>query len=290
MRRAFTLIELLVVVGIIALLLAIMVPTLSRSKEGTRRTTCAANLRGIGQAWTLYSAANDGVIVPGRPPNSATSTNVWDVGNGKFFRPRWFALLGTASPVYAYNNPQPDPALTNSAQIDHKLFLCPSVPEQRNNRNHVYGYNYQFLGNMRPKSADRAILPPTRIARANNSHTLIAADSNGTAVTVPESSRTPYRDDGNDMITARVNHGWALDPPRLTSTSDICDPGARSGPDARHRNSVNALFGDTHVDSSTITDLGYGVASDGTIPNSGMGAHNRLFSLTGGDDDPPAAN
>lgn len=46
--RGFTLIELLTVIGIISLLLAILLPTLSRAREQSRRTKCAANLHNLG--------------------------------------------------------------------------------------------------------------------------------------------------------------------------------------------------------------------------------------------------
>ncbi len=55
--KAFTLIELLVVVAIIALLISILLPSLARAREITKRAVCASNLRGIGQAIKVY--AND---------------------------------------------------------------------------------------------------------------------------------------------------------------------------------------------------------------------------------------
>src|ERR1041385_559269 len=55
-KRAFTLIELLVVVAIIALLIAILIPSLGKARETTRRTTCAANLKGQGQGFAIYAA------------------------------------------------------------------------------------------------------------------------------------------------------------------------------------------------------------------------------------------
>jgi len=63
-KEAFTVIELLVVVAIIAVLVAILVPSLRQAKELARRVVCAANLRSMHQGLTLYGEDFDDM--PGR--------------------------------------------------------------------------------------------------------------------------------------------------------------------------------------------------------------------------------
>ena len=53
--RAFTLVELLVVVGIIAILIAILLPTLAKSREAARRAACLSNLRQVHTAFFFYA-------------------------------------------------------------------------------------------------------------------------------------------------------------------------------------------------------------------------------------------
>ncbi len=73
---AFTLVELLVVIGIIALLISILLPSLNSAREQANSIKCLSNLRQLGLAAAAYTSQNKGTLVPADVrllnPNSPT--------------------------------------------------------------------------------------------------------------------------------------------------------------------------------------------------------------------------
>jgi prepilin-type N-terminal cleavage/methylation domain-containing protein/prepilin-type processing-associated H-X9-DG protein len=121
-RRGFTLVELLVVIGIIAVLLSLLVPTLGRVRDEAKRATCMSNLRQVGAAMLMYAADNDQTFA------SAGNEGYWDDPTGKARLPNdpkayWgVAYLPYAMQGKAYVGPEGERVLKTARSI----WRCPS--------------------------------------------------------------------------------------------------------------------------------------------------------------------
>ncbi len=106
MRRAFTLVELLVVIGIIAVLISILLPSLSKAREAAKRVACASNLRSIGQAIAIYATENKSQIPLGTNSDGYQASYFIAIRVGSETRwPTWGVLYKSnymKSPQYFY--------------------------------------------------------------------------------------------------------------------------------------------------------------------------------------------
>ena len=159
--RAFTSVELLVVIGIIALLIAILLPVLEKAREQARTVVCASNEREIYHAMVMYCQDNRGVLpIPGA------------FGNPVF---PFLMIQQLDFGMCDYNRGTLWPYLPGGPLRRQELFLCPSDGPDRplvmvatnpqadptRQRNFSYGFNKYLVGSRSSALVltDRGMLP-----------------------------------------------------------------------------------------------------------------------------------
>jgi prepilin-type N-terminal cleavage/methylation domain-containing protein/prepilin-type processing-associated H-X9-DG protein len=137
-RSAFTLIELLVVIGIIAVLVALLIPVVKTAREQAKNVNCASNLRQVGLSMMNYAAANDGAL-----PSTPIPAGVW----------MWDVSVPVSRMLVAYG-------------ASEDVFFCPLVWD-RQARDELWNFNaayrvtgYFWLYHRPPGSALPALTLP----------------------------------------------------------------------------------------------------------------------------------
>ncbi len=112
-KRGFTLVELLVVIGIIALLISILLPALTRAKDQARTVACASNMRQCAMAMNMYMGDNKGLF-----------PLAYDNGYGQSIT--WFSVLVGQNYLSApqQDAANDDPSLVTSGS---SVLICPST-------------------------------------------------------------------------------------------------------------------------------------------------------------------
>jgi len=103
---AFTLIELLIVIAIIALLMAILVPALSRAKEMGKRAVCLTQIKQLQLAWNIYCDENDDKVPAGDVAYSWSFFN--DMGGPQLAWHEWPHPFPHAMPPTKFTNGLPE--------------------------------------------------------------------------------------------------------------------------------------------------------------------------------------
>jgi prepilin-type N-terminal cleavage/methylation domain-containing protein len=120
-RRGFSLVELLVVIGIIAVLVAILLPALGRARAQAQSVACSSNQRQVAIAILMYANDNKGVL----PPYGCMLNNPSNELGGNY----WWQL--TAKYISK-----------TGSQPGVNMLRCPS--ERDANRAATYGVNYGY--------------------------------------------------------------------------------------------------------------------------------------------------
>ena len=193
-QKAFTLIELLVVISIIALLIAILLPSLSKARELARRTVCLSNLRQMHTVYTTYASGNKGMY-----PDEDVSYRPYQVSK------RLVTLVMKVDPtIFACPNMlgheiygkkfDPWADIGNYAFIPYTIYAG-FVQD---------GYDFEYIG---PEPALASSFPIARITD------------------VKHSARVPFATDWN--IVNDGTHGTVVGPPETVDSTRVCNHNPR---------------------------------------------------------------
>ena len=238
-RCAFTLVELLVVIGIIAVLMGILLPTLGKAREQARALKCMSNLRQWAMAINMYCDSNKGSLPYDGDDGDTSGSPVGRADDSAL----WINALPpqVASRPY-YDMQQDDLAGKDRLPIDsdNSLFVCPSADRAVGAGSDVVDAAGYFMMYFVPPTGKGTVMRRTfacYVLNAKLNHTkpvikLSQLRPGSEAVLFVEKRMQPLEipasDPNSDKTLGRLKASWI----RFT---------------ARHRAGGNVAFADGHV-------------------------------------------
>ena len=142
-RSGFTLIELLVVIAVIAVLMAVLLPSLRAARERAKRTVCAANLQQIGRGIMAYGMDHDRLPKLGLPNYGRDPSALWGAGAN--------SIVYSATHPDAMGEPKRRRKVSNLGYLHltqiierAKVFYCPSATKGGRYEDYAERYSWSF--------------------------------------------------------------------------------------------------------------------------------------------------
>lgn len=249
--RGFTLIELLVVVGIIALLVSILLPSLSQARGQARGALCLSNLKQVGSGLWMYVVQNRDTYPKHSSPSSQIPRTRW---------PDYLRRHMNSTEVYECPNLTAEQKTYFRHPFAHTVDPVTGKPGPQSKYHGGYGYNFQYLGNARTKAPYLEPFHARLSSLRRPALTLAIADTRGSR------KGDPAREFGQGGAAVYV-----VDPP--LGSRDYGSHGSRGGagdtwyegdgdeelvrsaPARRHQNKASTAFGDGHAQTMDVNAL-----------------------------------
>jgi prepilin-type processing-associated H-X9-DG protein/prepilin-type N-terminal cleavage/methylation domain-containing protein len=208
-RTGFTLVELLVVIGIIAILISILIPVLSRARQSAQTIKCASNLRQLGLATAMYSNERKGYL-----PYPTTTQGEQLL---------WFNVV---DPYLA--------ALANSGRT--------GVASGRAYESYKQCVVYESFPSNRTGLGQDSLVEFARTYKMNSHLRLTSPARQAKMTNIRSASDFVYIGDGTSLDSAEAE-GMFESGQFSFEVNEI----SQAGPSLRHGNAANILFLDGHV-------------------------------------------
>ncbi len=245
--NAFTLVELLVVIAIIALLVALLLPALGQARLAARLVGCQSNLRGMG-LWGMTYATDNRDILPTSGyvnPSTGAVDNYWEISSTQWFQK---AKIDMGMVDYGRNcNSSSGGGTPTAAQMKmqdelrRSTLACPAAIPFYRARYYTkadFALN-RSLGAMY-SGAGHSPTPPRPTTDFLNAEKFWFADM----------FRLGWISGHNAWETRNGSYSNPMNP---ASSNDLFWPWIAEGNlGNEHRNAVNLVYGDGHVDDMTL--------------------------------------
>jgi prepilin-type N-terminal cleavage/methylation domain-containing protein/prepilin-type processing-associated H-X9-DG protein len=274
LRRGFTLVELLVVIGIIAVLISILLPALTKARRSAQQVLCTSNMRQMGVGLRMYTEANNSWLPAAGEDGDSSTTNAITLPDKQGWASEvlWINAVSRATFGKTYDQIQLA-AMAGGPRVpiydDHHVLVCPMaipaagvasnpthdpvsgdyfltwgntnvggtlVPSQRQTFI-CYAWNYKLFG---PTTGYGTMGKITQIRNASCTCVIFEKRTNAGEVTTDDDAYYASQGGGANKVTPTQVGRFKGDWKRFSS---------------RHNKGGNILFADGHVALFTMHDV-----------------------------------